>query len=191
MSPPLLVPHNVVVDEVLAGDARGRTLVKLFLHTVFGDHGPSEDGDFMHFYNAAATSNYLSFNLTIARMTMFDIRCRSQASTIKESITSDEELTDVLKRLETHREDYLISMEFQWLTYSLNNDEIMASLQRRQLKESDMGEGAVAACGVCLEDKKMGDEVIELACRHFFCVTCVGTWVGEGNRSCPSCRQLV
>ena len=191
MSPPLRVPHNVVVDEVLAADARGRTLVELFLHTSFGDDGPSEDGDFMHFYNAAATSNYLSFNLTIARMTMFDIRCRTQASTIKESITREEELTNVLDRLEEHREDYLISMEFQWITYSPNNDEIVASLQKRALKENDIGEGAVAICGVCLEEKKLGDEVIELPCRHWFCVICMGTWVGEGSRSCPSCRQLV
>lgn len=42
-------------------------------------------------------------------------------------------------------------------------------------------------CAVCLEPK---DELCELQCHHFFCKTCITSWLVVRN-ACPMCRAAV
>ncbi|KAI8321550.1 hypothetical protein GQ54DRAFT_181589 [Martensiomyces pterosporus] len=45
-------------------------------------------------------------------------------------------------------------------------------------------------CGICLDDYKKGDVVVELACAHVFHDTCVVPWLRTCDK-CPFCNQAV
>ena len=62
------------------------------------------------------------------------------------------------------------------------------ALPVRQLNAEDVGEGGQQPCAICTEDKRPGDEVMELPCHHWFCAECVKPWLKQHD-TCPSCRS--
>lgn len=66
----------------------------------------------------------------------------------------------------------------------------LASLSERRLQASEFGDEGPTTCGICLDEKQVGDEVTVLPCGHFFDEECVGTWLKQ-NGTCPTCRSVV
>jgi E3 ubiquitin-protein ligase RNF115/126 len=64
----------------------------------------------------------------------------------------------------------------------------IASLPKQKLDEKLLGPEGKGECSVCMDDVKIGDEVVVLPCNHWFHETCAGMWLGEHN-TCPICRK--
>lgn len=45
-------------------------------------------------------------------------------------------------------------------------------------------------CAICLDEYKVGDELIVLYCIHVFHKKCISRWLEE-NKTCPACRKHV
>lgn len=46
-------------------------------------------------------------------------------------------------------------------------------------------------CSICLCKIEKGEEVKELSCDHLFHRVCLDRWVGDGNMTCPLCRNYL
>ena len=49
-------------------------------------------------------------------------------------------------------------------------------------------EAVETQCGICLEEYKKADELLQLPCVHFFHTSCIMSWLDVTN-SCPLCRH--
>ncbi|PKS09226.1 hypothetical protein jhhlp_003840 [Lomentospora prolificans] len=67
----------------------------------------------------------------------------------------------------------------------------LAGLERKKM-DSDMlaQAGGSVECTVCIDDIKVGEEVVYLPCKHWFHETCVVMWLREHN-TCPICRTSI
>ena len=43
-------------------------------------------------------------------------------------------------------------------------------------------------CSICVEQLKVGDEIVRLKCKHHFHKACIVPWF-KNNNTCPNCRQ--
>jgi len=64
----------------------------------------------------------------------------------------------------------------------------IASLPTRKITEKDQGSEGKADCSICMDEAKIGEEVTELPCHHWFHGDCVKAWLNEHD-TCPHCRQ--
>lgn len=64
----------------------------------------------------------------------------------------------------------------------------IASLPVRKITEKDQGPEGKADCSICMDEAKIGEEVTELPCHHWFHGECVKAWLSEHD-TCPHCRQ--
>lgn len=67
------------------------------------------------------------------------------------------------------------------------------ALKETTFREIDAAESVDGArcrevCGVCLEDMRDGDLVLDLPCKHWFHKSCLESWLGT-KQSCPMDRQ--
>jgi len=64
----------------------------------------------------------------------------------------------------------------------------IAHLPKHVIDEKDLGEEGTAECSICIEAVKLGEEVTELPCHHWFHGECIKAWLSEHD-TCPQCRQ--
>ncbi|KAI9757233.1 MAG: kinetochore-associated Ndc80 complex subunit spc24 [Chaenotheca gracillima] len=67
------------------------------------------------------------------------------------------------------------------------SDAAIASLPKKQVDKSMLGDDGKAECSVCMDDVKLGEEVISLPCGHWFHELCSTMWLKEHD-TCPICR---
>jgi len=46
-------------------------------------------------------------------------------------------------------------------------------------------------CAICLIEYKIGDEIRELPCRHYFHSNCITTWLRDYRKWCPFCKTNI
>ncbi|GAW14340.1 hypothetical protein ANO14919_037410 [Xylariales sp. No.14919] len=66
----------------------------------------------------------------------------------------------------------------------------IASLPRRNLDEEMLGPELKGECTICIDEVKVGDEVVVLPCKHWFHEECASLWLKQHN-SCPVCRAAI
>ncbi|KAI0541074.1 hypothetical protein GGR58DRAFT_498418 [Xylaria digitata] len=66
----------------------------------------------------------------------------------------------------------------------------IASLPRRKLDAEMLGPELKGECTICIDEVKIGDEVVVLPCRHWFHEECASLWLKQHN-SCPVCRAAI
>ncbi len=64
----------------------------------------------------------------------------------------------------------------------------IAALPKKNLTEKELGPEGKGECSVCMDDVKIGDEVVSLPCAHWFHEQCASAWLSEHN-TCPICRK--
>ena len=70
-----------------------------------------------------------------------------------------------------------------------SQDEI-ATLPKRHIDKSMLGENGKAECSICMDEVLLGDEVTQLYCSHWFHGPCVAAWLQEHD-TCPHCRKSI
>ncbi|CAD6501252.1 BgTH12-01504 [Blumeria graminis f. sp. triticale] len=68
------------------------------------------------------------------------------------------------------------------------SQEAITALPKKILDEKMLGPEAKGECSICMDDVKVGDEVMVLPCNHWFDEACVRAWLSEHN-TCPICRK--
>jgi hypothetical protein len=66
--------------------------------------------------------------------------------------------------------------------------EAIASLPKKKIDTSMLGDNGKADCSICMDSVQIGDEVTELYCRHWFHTECVSSWL-NAHDTCPHCRK--
>ncbi|POS87695.1 hypothetical protein EPUL_000503 [Erysiphe pulchra] len=66
--------------------------------------------------------------------------------------------------------------------------EAIAALPKIKLDTKLLGNEGRGECSICMDEVKLGDEVIILPCKHWFDEACVTAWLKEHN-TCPICRK--
>lgn len=66
--------------------------------------------------------------------------------------------------------------------------EAIASLPRKKLDAKLLAPEGRGECSICMDEVKIGDEVVVLPCNHWFDESCVTSWLREHN-TCPICRK--
>ncbi|KAI0516734.1 hypothetical protein F5B22DRAFT_178436 [Xylaria bambusicola] len=66
----------------------------------------------------------------------------------------------------------------------------IASLPKKKLDEAMLGPELKGECTICIDEVKVGDEVVVLPCRHWFHEECASLWLKQHN-SCPVCRAAI
>ncbi|KAI0843206.1 hypothetical protein F5Y06DRAFT_83245 [Hypoxylon sp. FL0890] len=70
------------------------------------------------------------------------------------------------------------------------SEETIAKLPKRNLDEAMLGPELKGECTICIDDMKLGDEVVVLPCKHWFHEQCVVLWLKQHN-TCPICRAPI
>jgi E3 ubiquitin-protein ligase RNF115/126 len=68
------------------------------------------------------------------------------------------------------------------------NPQDIASLPKKQVDKSMLGDNGKAECSICMDEVHIGDEVTQLYCSHWFHGPCVAAWLNEHD-TCPHCRK--
>jgi len=55
--------------------------------------------------------------------------------------------------------------------------------------EGDIENEGIQRCVICLREYEVDEEIKTLPCGHEFHSECVDPWLGEHNRTCPTCRH--
>ncbi|KAL2760331.1 hypothetical protein ACRALDRAFT_1053905 [Sodiomyces alcalophilus JCM 7366] len=63
-------------------------------------------------------------------------------------------------------------------------------LERKKVDAALLGPEGKAECTICIDQLKIGEEVLFLPCKHWFHETCVVMWLKEHN-TCPICRAPI
>ncbi|KAI0996166.1 hypothetical protein K3495_g12014 [Podosphaera aphanis] len=66
--------------------------------------------------------------------------------------------------------------------------EAIAALPKKKLDASLIGFDGKGECSICMDEIKVGQEVVVLPCNHWFDETCIKSWLREHN-TCPICRK--
>ena len=96
--------------------------------------------------------------------------------------------------------DYASAEQFDNLVTELMNrnptsnvrpapESLIAALPRRTLTD-DGDKRLKDDCSICQDEYKVGDELMELGCKHAYHATCVAEWL-KVNAACPICRKVV
>ena len=67
---------------------------------------------------------------------------------------------------------------------------LASELPTRSLTLADASEDSTLICGICKDDRVVGDEVTQLPCQHVFDTDCIAEWLIY-NQTCPMCRRQV
>ncbi|OTA94470.1 hypothetical protein M434DRAFT_10729 [Hypoxylon sp. CO27-5] len=70
------------------------------------------------------------------------------------------------------------------------SEETIAKLPKKNLDEAMLGPELKGECTICIDDMKIGDEVVVLPCKHWFHEQCVVLWLKQHN-TCPICRAPI
>ncbi|KAI0136002.1 hypothetical protein F4776DRAFT_114927 [Hypoxylon sp. NC0597] len=70
------------------------------------------------------------------------------------------------------------------------SEETIANLPKKNLDEVMLGPELKGECTICIDDMKIGDEVVVLPCKHWFHEQCVVLWLKQHN-TCPICRAPI
>ncbi|KAF2402033.1 hypothetical protein EJ06DRAFT_372226 [Trichodelitschia bisporula] len=68
------------------------------------------------------------------------------------------------------------------------SQDAIASLPRKKVDVSMLDDQGRGECSICMDEVKIGEEVTQLYCTHWFHGQCVGAWLCEHN-TCPHCRM--
>lgn len=63
-------------------------------------------------------------------------------------------------------------------------------LDRKKVDQDMLGSEGHAECTICISDVELGEEVLQLPCKHWFHEECVVMWLKQHN-TCPVCRNPV
>lgn len=66
--------------------------------------------------------------------------------------------------------------------------EAMATLPKVKVSKEMLGDDGKAECSICMEEVLLGNEVMQLYCKHWFHEQCVKAWLSEHD-TCPQCRK--
>lgn len=66
----------------------------------------------------------------------------------------------------------------------------IASLPKKKLNEEMLGPEMKGECTICIDEVRVGDEVLVLPCKHWFHEECASLWLKQHN-SCPVCRANI
>ncbi|KAI1130508.1 hypothetical protein F5Y10DRAFT_114470 [Nemania abortiva] len=66
----------------------------------------------------------------------------------------------------------------------------IASLPKKKLDAEMLGPELKGECTICIDEVKVGDEVMVLPCKHWFHEECASLWLKQHN-SCPVCRAAI
>ncbi|KAI0555511.1 hypothetical protein F4679DRAFT_172446 [Xylaria curta] len=69
-------------------------------------------------------------------------------------------------------------------------ENVIASLPKKKLDEKMLGPELKGECTICIDEVKVGDEVMVLPCKHWFHEECASLWLKQHN-SCPVCRAAI
>ncbi|KAI3320051.1 hypothetical protein HD806DRAFT_525035 [Xylariaceae sp. AK1471] len=69
-------------------------------------------------------------------------------------------------------------------------EDAIASLPKKKLDEEMLGPELKGECTICIDEVRVGDEVIVLPCKHWFHEECASLWLKQHN-SCPVCRAAI
>ncbi|KAI0863697.1 hypothetical protein F4860DRAFT_467542 [Xylaria cubensis] len=70
------------------------------------------------------------------------------------------------------------------------SENVIASLPKKKLDEKMLGPELKGECTICIDEVKVGDEVMVLPCKHWFHEECASLWLKQHN-SCPVCRAAI
>merc|ERR1712183_931798 len=88
----------------------------------------------------------------------------------------------------------LIRRQMEDLVRNRNNrpasNEFRSRLDRKQAYEASLPEWKEKNCVICLENYKLGDEVVEVVCKHHYHFQCVDKWLERSNL-CPVCKTAL
>lgn len=71
------------------------------------------------------------------------------------------------------------------------SENAIAKLERKKMDEETRArEGGKVECTVCIDEVKVGEEVVFLPCKHWFHEECATMWLKEHN-TCPICRMPI
>lgn len=73
----------------------------------------------------------------------------------------------------------------------LSDDALSACLNRRLYMPTASGshEDCERKCSVCQEEYLAGEEVGEMACKHYYHLSCIDHWLRQKNW-CPICKSV-
>lgn len=70
------------------------------------------------------------------------------------------------------------------------SEDAINRMERKKADEQLLGQDGKAECTICIDEIKLGDEVMALPCKHWFHPDCVTLWLKEHN-TCPICRTPI
>ncbi|PNY23979.1 RING finger protein [Tolypocladium capitatum] len=70
------------------------------------------------------------------------------------------------------------------------SDAALQTLDRRAVDQEMLKGESKTECTICIDEMKIGDKAVFLACKHWFHEDCVVLWLREHN-TCPICRTPV
>lgn len=111
---------------------------------------------------------------------MFSTSFRPGAGRFGDAVYSQEALDQILTAL----------MEESTMSNAPSpaSPEAIAALPRVKLDYKLLGPEGKGECSICMEELKIGDEVMVLSCNHWFDEACATAWLKEHN-TCPICRK--
>ncbi|KAK1291754.1 E3 ubiquitin-protein ligase RING1-like [Acorus calamus] len=86
---------------------------------------------------------------------------------------------------EIHRQPVSFSLS---MVSSPAPESVVNTFPLKSHKMSDLAEGDVEQCYICLSEYEEGDKIRVLPCRHEYHMACVDKWLKEIHRVCPLCR---
>jgi Ring finger domain len=82
-----------------------------------------------------------------------------------------------------------------------DNEDVIVSLTREQLEEysteikcteeykNSASGGTRETCQICLNDYKLGDDLLQIRCRDCFHADCITEWLLNYSVKCPNCKH--
>ncbi|KAI1333084.1 hypothetical protein F5Y16DRAFT_2620 [Xylariaceae sp. FL0255] len=64
------------------------------------------------------------------------------------------------------------------------------NLPKKPLDAEMLGDDSKGECTICIDEVNVGDEVVQLPCKHWFHNECASLWLKQHN-SCPVCRAPI
>ena len=68
------------------------------------------------------------------------------------------------------------------------SDSAIAALPKIHIGKEHLDSSGKAECSICMDGLDIGEEVVQLPCRHWFHGECVSAWLREHD-TCPQCRR--
>ena len=89
-----------------------------------------------------------------------------------------------------NRQVIAIGEQFDVRSRDVARVEDIAALPRVNVDATMLGSDG-RECAICKTDLSLGDEVLQIPCRHLFHTLCLAPWISGMSDTCPYCRQPV